>query len=140
MTSHETVNRRYSELQAQLHLVFGAEGRGISEMVRSVENQISPTLSWELRAVAHIRNKVVHEGLLEIPRYFEPLCKEALTTLKRLKAEKKAARKKPAAAPAAAKFAAPSKTKRSSPSAAAKKPAPKKKAAKSAPAKLAKAK
>ncbi len=110
MTSHETVNRRYSDLQTQLRLVFAAEGRGLSEMVRTVETQIPPTLSWELRAIAHIRNKVVHEGLAEIPRYFEPLCKEALTTLKRLKAEKKKANQKRAkiavARPAIAKPAA----------------------------------
>ena len=109
MTSHETVNRRYSDLQAQLLKVFRAEGRGLSEMTRSVENLLPPTLSWELRAIAHIRNKVVHEGLEEIPRYFEPLCKEALATLKKLKAEtkkrsapaaKRSAPKKPASAAA----------------------------------------
>jgi hypothetical protein len=93
MTTHETVNRRYSDLQAQLRALFNAEGRGLVEMVRSVENQMSTTLSWELRAIAHIRNKVVHEGLAEIPRYFEPLCKEAVTSLKQIKADRKAAAK-----------------------------------------------
>jgi hypothetical protein len=78
MTTHEIVNKRYSEIQKLLHDKYAAEGRGIGEMVRSVESQLSPTLSWELRAIAHIRNKVVHEGLAEIPRYFEPLCKEAI--------------------------------------------------------------
>lgn len=94
MTNHETVNRRYSELQTQLRLIFAAEGRGLSEMTRAVEQHLSPTLSWELRAIAHIRNKVVHEGLVEIPRYFEPLCKEALGGLKHLKAAMKATVKK----------------------------------------------
>ncbi|WP_425617446.1 hypothetical protein NA78x_001124 [Anatilimnocola sp. NA78] len=93
MTTHETVNRRYSDLQMLLHKVFNAEGRGLGEMVRSVESQLSPTLCWEIRAIAHIRNKVVHEGLAVIPRYFEPLCKEALGALKRLKAERKVASK-----------------------------------------------
>lgn len=111
MTSHETVNIRYSELQAQLFTIFGAEGRGLSEMVRSIENQIPPTLSWEIRAVAHIRNKVVHEGLVEIPRYFEPLCKEALTTLKRLKAERKVTSKKSKPAPRTPLFSLPVTTK-----------------------------
>lgn len=133
MTTHETVNRRYSELQMLLQAIFSAEGRGLGEMVRSVENQMSATLSWEIRAIAHIRNKVVHEGLSEIPRYFEPLCKEALGALKRLKAERKAASKpKRAAAPKPAKPRATLPLKASKPKAskataktAAKKPAPK---------------
>jgi hypothetical protein len=85
---HETVNRRYAELQALLLSVFAAEGRGIIEMLRNVEDRVPPKLAWELRSIGHIRNQVVHEGLAEIPRYFEPLCKEATATLKQLKAQK----------------------------------------------------
>jgi hypothetical protein len=110
MTTHETVNRRYSDLQAQLRALFNAEGRGLVEMVRSVENQMSTTLSWELRAIAHIRNKVVHEGLAEIPRYFEPLCKEALTSLKQIKTDRKAAAKAQRSASKPAKPAKPKAT------------------------------
>jgi len=88
MTMHETVNRRYAELQSLLVAAFGAEGRGIIEMLRNVEDRLSPKLAWELRSIGHIRNQVVHEGLEEVPRYFEPLCKEAAATLKQLKAEK----------------------------------------------------
>lgn len=98
MTTHETVNGRYSQLQTLLRDNFGAEGRGIVEMVRSVETKLSTTLSWELRAIAHIRNKVVHEGLAEVPRYFEPLCKEALAAMKKQKPKRAAAVKKAAAA------------------------------------------
>lgn len=97
MTTHEIVNKRYSEIQKLLHDKYAAEGRGIGEMVRSVESQLSPTLSWELRAIAHIRNKVVHEGLAEIPRYFEPLCKEAISAMKVVKKKAVAASKKTAA-------------------------------------------
>lgn len=93
MTTHETVNLRYSQLQTLLRDKFGAEGRGIVEMVRSVETKLSTTLSWELRAIAHIRNKVVHEGLTEIPRYFEPLCKEALAAIKQQTPKRSAAKK-----------------------------------------------
>lgn len=85
MTTHADVNQRYSELQTMLRDYLGADGRGIVEMVRSVEAKMSATLSWELRAIAHIRNKVVHEGLVEVPRYFEPLCKEAIAGMKKLK-------------------------------------------------------
>lgn len=94
MITHEIVNQRYSQIQMLLREKFAAEGRGIGEMVRSVEAQLSPTLSWELRAIAHIRNKVVHEGLAEIPRYFEPLCKEAITAMKGVKKKAAAPKKK----------------------------------------------
>jgi len=92
---HETVNRRYAELQSLLFAAFGAEGRGIIEMLRNVEDQLSPKLAWELRSIGHIRNQVVHEGLEEVPRYFEPLCKEAAATLKQLKAKNSSKAKKP---------------------------------------------
>ncbi|WP_254511359.1 hypothetical protein [Anatilimnocola floriformis] len=94
MTTHETINRRYAEIQTLLRDTFGAEGRGVGEMVRSVESSLPTTLAWEIRAIAHIRNKVVHEGLSEIPRYFEPLCIEAVAGMKRLK-PKKAAKSNP---------------------------------------------
>jgi dsDNA-specific endonuclease/ATPase MutS2 len=92
---HETVNRRYAELQSLLLAAFAAEGRGIIEMLRNVEDQLSPKLAWELRSIGHIRNQVVHEGLEEVPRYFEPLCKEAAATLRQLKAKKILKAKKP---------------------------------------------
>jgi hypothetical protein len=132
MTMHEIVNRRYAELQSLLVAAFAAEGRGIIEMLRNVENQLSPKLAWELRSIGHIRNQVVHEGLEEIPRYFEPLCKEATATLRQLKAKKvkkpKAAREsKPAASktarPKSAKAPAKSRTARSAKSAPAKRKA-----------------
>jgi hypothetical protein len=85
---HEIVNRRYAELQAPLLAVFAAEGRGIIEMLRNVEDRVSPKLAWELRSIGHIRNQVVHEGLADVPRYFEPLCKEAVASLRLLKAQK----------------------------------------------------
>ncbi len=103
MTTHEIVNKRYSEIQTLLREKYAADGRGVGEMVRSVENQLSPKLSWELRAIAHIRNKVVHEGLAEIPRYFEPLCKEAIAAMKGVK--KKQAAKPPKAVMLAKKAA-----------------------------------
>ncbi len=114
---HETVNRRYAELQSLLLTVFAAEGRGIIEMLRNVEDRVSPKLAWELRSIGHIRNQVVHEGLDEVPRYFEPLCKEATATLKQLKVQKA---KKPKADKASALA----------------KPATKKRAAATVPAKL----
>lgn len=87
MTTHETANKRYGELQAILRDRFQAEGRGLIEMVRSIEAQLPPTLVWELRSIGHIRNKVVHDGLERIPRYFDPLCIEASASLKQLIAQ-----------------------------------------------------
>src|ERR1039458_4402582 len=100
MTMHETVNRRYAELQSLLFAAFGAEGRGIIEMLRNVEDQLSPKLAWELRSIE------------EIPRYFEPLCKEAAATLKQLKAKKAKKPKAPKETkPTARKTAEPKATK-----------------------------
>ena len=93
MTTHEDVNRRYSELQSLLRDYFQAEGRGLIEMSRSVETRLDSTVLWELRAIGHIRNQVVHEGLQQVPRYFEPLCKEALANLKRLKPRRRAVKR-----------------------------------------------
>ena len=84
MTTHETVNRRYGELQTLLREHFHADGRGLIEMVRSIETQLPATLVWELRSIGHIRNKVVHDGLEQVPRYFDPLCLEATASLKQL--------------------------------------------------------
>lgn len=99
MSTHELVNKRYSEIQTLLRDKHAAEGRGIGEMVRSVEGKLTPTLSWELRAIAHIRNQVVHEGLAVIPRYFEPLCKEAIAKLKDSKTKAATPRKSAKAKP-----------------------------------------
>jgi hypothetical protein len=87
MTTHEAVNKRYGELQSLLREHFCAEGRGVIEMVRNIEGQLPATLAWELRSIGHIRNKVVHDGLEQVPRYFDPLCIEAVATLKKLIAE-----------------------------------------------------
>jgi hypothetical protein len=89
MTTHENVNRRYADLQALLCEAFQAQGRGLVEMTLSIQDQLPKSLVWELRSIGHIRNQVVHENLAKVPKYFEPLCKEALATLKQLRRERK---------------------------------------------------
>jgi hypothetical protein len=106
MTTHENVNRRYADLQAILRDVFQAEGRGLVEMTISIQDQLPRKLVWELRSIGHIRNQVVHENLAEVPKYFEPLCKEAQATLKQLRNQAKLRGKKRRATPAAAPSAA----------------------------------
>ena len=82
MSTHENVNRRYAEIQSILREGFQAEGRGVVEMALSIEARLTKKLVWELRSIGHIRNQVVHENLATVPRYFEPLCKEAVAALK----------------------------------------------------------
>lgn len=82
MTTHENVYRRYAEIQSILREGFQAEGRGVVEMALSIEGRLTKKLVWELRSIGHIRNQVVHENLATVPRYFEPLCKEAVAALK----------------------------------------------------------
>lgn len=89
MISHETINQRYSELQQLLRETYGGDGRGIVEILRAVEPPPPYQLSLELRLIALLRNEVVHEGRVEVPRYFEPLAKCVIAELKRLKKEKK---------------------------------------------------
>lgn len=90
MTTHENVNRRYADLQSLLREAFHAEGRGLVEMTLSIQDQLPKNLVWELRSIGHIRNQVVHENLAIVPKYFEPLCKEAVATLKQLRKQLKA--------------------------------------------------
>ena len=90
MTTHENVNRRYADLQSLLREAFHAEGRGLVEMTISIQDQLPKNLVWELRSIGHIRNQVVHENLAKVPKYFEPLCKEAIATLKQLRKQFKA--------------------------------------------------
>jgi len=89
MTTHENVNRRYAGLQSILSEAFHAEGRGLVEMTISIQDQLPKKLVWELRSIGHIRNQVVHENLAKVPKYFEPLCKEAIATLKQLRKQLK---------------------------------------------------
>jgi len=113
MTTHEDVNRRYAELQAILRDVFQADGRGLVEMAISLGDKLPRNLLWELRSIGHIRNQVVHENLATVPKYFEPLCKEALAGLKQrrkeMKAAKSAGKPRQATTPPAAKAATPAK-------------------------------
>ena len=78
MTTHETVNKLYAEIQTLLRKNLGAEGKGFFAMLKSVESKLSAKLVWELRLIGNIRNQVVHECLEPVPRYFEAICGEAI--------------------------------------------------------------
>jgi hypothetical protein len=102
MTTHENVNRRYADLLSILREVFHAEGRGLVEMTISIQDRLPKNLVWELRSIGHIRNQVVHENLANVPKYFEPLCKEAMATLKQLRKQFKSSGVHRKSAPSAA--------------------------------------
>ena len=89
MTTHENVNRRYADLQSLLRETFQAEGRGLVEMTFSIQDRLPKNLVWELRSIGHNRNQVVQENLEKVPKYFEPLCKEAMAGLKQLRKQLK---------------------------------------------------
>lgn len=91
MITHETVNLRYSTLQSLLRETFRVDGRGIIEIMKAIEPPLPYRLSVELRLIGLIRNQIVHEGLADVPRYFEALCKSAIAGIKQMRADKKAA-------------------------------------------------
>ncbi len=87
MTSHETVNQRYAEIQAILRDGFRAEGHGIIQMARDIDDVLPRDLAWKIRDIGRIRNQVVHEGLkpAEIPAYFDSRCGEVVAGLEALR-------------------------------------------------------
>lgn len=65
---YELVIRSSKELEALLETEFGASGRGLHEKITSVQGQLSPGLVKQMRYLATIRNKLIHEpGFDDIP-------------------------------------------------------------------------
>ena len=54
--------RGAQQLEAVLEQRFGAEGRGLHEKLSSVEHQIPLPVVKQIRWIASLRNRVVHEG------------------------------------------------------------------------------
>jgi uncharacterized protein YutE (UPF0331/DUF86 family) len=50
------------KLESLLEKQLGATGKGLHEKVSSVENRLTPELIRNLRLVATVRNKIVHES------------------------------------------------------------------------------
>jgi hypothetical protein len=53
--------RSSKELEHLLDAEFGASGKGLHEKITSVEQQLSPEMVRNMRYLATIRNKLVHE-------------------------------------------------------------------------------
>ncbi len=74
----------------------GATGKGIHSQVSSIENKLDPILIKDLRWIATMRNKSIHEDfIIENIESYEKTCKRAITKIKNIakqKAEAEAAR------------------------------------------------
>lgn len=74
------------ELEHLLESRHGATGKGLHQKVSSVESRLPAPLVGQLRAVATLRNKVVHEAGFKLPdtAKFTLDCQAALAELTRL--------------------------------------------------------
>ena len=62
MSDIDLAIRQCKELESILRTKLGADGKGLHQLVTSVESRLSPELIRVLRRVATIRNKIVHEA------------------------------------------------------------------------------
>ena len=62
MSDIELAVTRTKALEALLEQTLGATGKGLHEKVSSVEPRLAPALVKELRFVATVRNKIVHDS------------------------------------------------------------------------------
>ena len=65
MSDIDLAIRQCKELETILRTKHGAEGKGLHQLVTSVEAGLPPELVRVLRRVATIRNKIVHEAEYE---------------------------------------------------------------------------
>lgn len=99
MSDIDLAIRQCKELESILRTKLGAEGKGLHQLVTSVESRLSPELIRVLRRVATIRNKIVHEPdyrRLDDKKAFLADCAAAKKQLNAL-AKRKTPRKKTAA-------------------------------------------
>ncbi|KAF0686703.1 Aste57867_21545 [Aphanomyces stellatus] len=80
---YELVIKCSKELEYILEVEFGGTGKGLHEKISSVDRKISPQLAKQMRFLATIRNKLIHErGFDRIPdrerfiQQFEDAAKE----------------------------------------------------------------
>jgi hypothetical protein len=80
----ETAVRYSKEIEGLLEMKFGAAGRGLHEKLTSIEGKLSDEVLKNLRYIATIRNKVVHENDFEIKNLpeFSAKCDELVQYLK----------------------------------------------------------
>ncbi len=66
MSNYEIVIKYTKAIEGKLEEFFDAEGRGLTEKVRSIEGQIPDDCVKKIKYLAHIRNRVVHQDGFEI--------------------------------------------------------------------------
>ena len=78
MSDIEKVVKRTRRLEALLRLRYHADGRGLHQLVTSVEERLPHDVIAKLRYVATIRNKVVHDEdyQLDDRKHFLAVCDE----------------------------------------------------------------
>ncbi|WP_298443925.1 hypothetical protein [uncultured Ferrimonas sp.] len=88
MGSIEVAVRQAKQIEAQLERHFGAEGRGLHEKLSSCESKLPSVLVRQIRWIATLRNKAVHEDGFELDDVaeFERRCTHVLQQLQQLKA------------------------------------------------------
>lgn len=75
-----------------------AEGRGMHELISSIEDKLEPELKNKLRFIATIRNKAIHEPEFDVDGDFEAFCTACEEASQELEKIVKPKRKKRAAA------------------------------------------
>ncbi len=61
MSDIELAITRTKSLEALLEQALGATGKGLHEKISSVQNRLPPQVVKQLRFIATVRNKIVHE-------------------------------------------------------------------------------
>jgi len=61
MSDIDLVVRSSKHIEASLARLFGATGKGLHEKVSSVENKLSSSMAKQIRYIATIRNKIIHD-------------------------------------------------------------------------------
>jgi hypothetical protein len=80
MSDYELVIKKSKHLERMLEEGFGAQGRGLHEKVSSVEGRLPGPLVKQLRFIATVRNKLVHDDKmdrLDDRRGYEDACNKA---------------------------------------------------------------
>jgi hypothetical protein len=87
MSDIELAVTRAKGLEALLEQALGATGKGLHEKISSVQDRLPPPLVKQLRFIATIRNKIVHEvsyQQVDDRAGFLRACDEAEATLRAL--------------------------------------------------------
>jgi hypothetical protein len=98
---------RSKNLEAMLKKL-DAEGRGMHELISSVQEKLEPELNKKLRFIATIRNQAIHEPEFDLDSDFESFCKaceeagQALEKIIKPKSKKRIVRKKKEKSPPSA--------------------------------------